>query len=207
MYKIYVNNIPLLILGHDSPDLLPGEVLKLHYPGKRKFLLNVIDQLEKTNRLEGIELRVVSLENAWEEFKELFKIVPAAGGVVFNEQNKVLFIFRRGFWDLPKGKIEKGEGTSEAALREVEEETGIHRLTLMNPVCTTWHTYRQNGKRILKPTSWFGMKATTTTLQLQHEEDIETAEWIAPEDFLVQPPGKVYRAIVDVVSAANEALK
>ncbi len=205
MYKIYINNIPFIILPLDSPAALTGEVLKLHYPGKRKFLLNVIDQMEKTRRLDGVELRAKSPDEVWDEFQKLFRLVPAAGGLVRNEKGEGLFIFRRGYWDLPKGKIDKGETIAGAAVREVEEETGISDVTLGKELITTWHTYRQNGKRILKPTYWFEMHSSSPTLKLQHEEDIEKAAWMPLDSFFSSPPNPVYGAIRDVVGSAMEA--
>lgn len=202
MYKIYINNIPFAILPPDSTSVLSGEVLKLHYPGKRKFLLNVVDQLEKTNRWDGIEMRAQTPEVVWEEFQKLFTIVPAAGGLIRNDRNEILFIFRRGYWDLPKGKVDNGETFQQAALREAQEETGLSGLKLGPELTTTWHTYRQNGQRFLKPTHWFEMYSTSSVVKLQHEEDIERAEWMALDAVLNNPPTPIYKAIMDVVRAA-----
>lgn len=204
MYKIYINNIPFLILPLDSPEILEGEVLRLHYPGKRKFLLNVVDQLEKTNRIQGVELRSNDPDEVWEQFQKLFLILPAAGGLVKNPEGECLFIFRRGYWDLPKGKVDEGESFEEAAIREVQEETGLMDVKLKKPLITTWHTYRQKGKRILKPTQWFLMDSSAKALKLQYEEDIEKAEWIPFEDCLADPPQPIYRAILDVIRSAVE---
>ncbi|MCK7539615.1 MAG: NUDIX domain-containing protein [Marinilabiliales bacterium] len=64
----------------------------------------------------------------------LFNIVIAAGGFVRNEKDEILFIFRRGHWDLPKGKLNHKKGIIEkkkdAAVREVMEETGIEKIDI-----------------------------------------------------------------------------
>jgi 8-oxo-dGTP diphosphatase len=53
--------------------------------------------------------------------------VEAAGGVVLDEDGRVVLVHRPRYddWTLPKGKLDPGESFEEAALREVEEETGL----------------------------------------------------------------------------------
>ncbi len=77
----------------------------------------------------------------WKQFRQHFKIIEASGGIVKNEMGQILFIFRNGIWDLPKGKIEVGERKEEAGLREVEEECGFTSLTLGKFIGTTYHLY------------------------------------------------------------------
>ena len=100
------------------------------------------------------------------------KIVYAAGGLVQNQNGKYLFFYRRGSWDLPKGKLDKGEISKKAAIREVKEEVGLHcKITSILP--TTYHTYFDKGKLVLKETSWYKMKSANADVKLQYEEDIE----------------------------------
>ncbi len=70
------------------------------------------------------------LEKLKKAFFKLFKPVTAAGGLVENEKGEVLLIFRRGKWDLPKGKLDPGETIEQCAVREVEEETGLKNIEL-----------------------------------------------------------------------------
>ena len=94
------------------------------------------------------------------DFQSNYKILEAAGGLVYNAEGKILLIFRRDFWDLPKGKIDPGESKAAAAVREVEEETGLKDITLGDLITETYHTYRtKKGNRILKRTYWFRMDA------------------------------------------------
>ena len=86
------------------------------------------------------------------------KVIPAAGGLVLNPKTEILFIFRDGVWDLPKGWIEKGETIENAAIREVEEECGISNLQLIKPLVTTYHIYFYKGIK-LKQTYWFLMSS------------------------------------------------
>lgn len=205
MYKIYINETPLHLTS-TAERLLSGppdsKNLVLRYAGKRKFLLSVIDQLEKTRRFEKVVVFSENLENLWSDFQSAFKLIHAAGGVVFNQQHQALLIFRRGYWDLPKGKIDDGETPGKAAIREVQEETGLARLTLGPHLLDTWHTYEQGGKRILKTTHWFLMQTDQLSLIPQQEEDIEQAVWRNIEAFLKQPE-KVYGNILDVLSKAK----
>lgn len=128
---------------------------------------------------------VGDLEKLWPAFASMFRLLPAAGGLV-ERNGRYLFIFRRGKWDLPKGKIDKGETPQQAALREVEEETGLRQLTIRRALPSTWHLYpspykKDNGKMILKETYWFLMNSENDQKPVpQTEEDIETIEWIEP---------------------------
>lgn len=133
-------------------------------------------------------------------FKSLFKIVEAAGGLVKNKNGEYLFIFRNGKWDLPKGKIEKGEGTEPAAIREVEEECGIGGLSITKELEPTYHTYVLNEKPVLKPTYWFEMDCSDTAkLVPQTEEGITDVRWISIKD-LKMVRENTYESILDVIS-------
>jgi 8-oxo-dGTP pyrophosphatase MutT (NUDIX family) len=112
----------------------------------------------------------------------LFKIIEAAGGIVQNDEKELLFIFRRGKWDLPKGKIEKDETKEESAIREVEEETGISNLTLKRKVGETYHIYKEKEKDILKISHWFYFSCKKQPLVAQTEEDITEATWIPTQE-------------------------
>ncbi|MEG2478674.1 MAG: NUDIX hydrolase [Mucinivorans sp.] len=125
------------------------------------------------------------------------KIIQAAGGLVLNSQGEILMIFRRGFWDLPKGKLEKGETLEQCALREVCEECGleIDMLQLQRPLCTTVHHYEQDNTAIEKHSHWWAMLyAGQAPLTPQIQEDIERAVWLTPAEAL----GKLDRAYATI---------
>ena len=108
MYKIYINETPLLLTSpSEVKNLGPSSdtVLILRHSGKRKFLLNIIDQLEKSQRFERVVVFAPNPEKLWDDFQEIYKRIDAAGGLVFNPEMEVLAIYRRQMWDLPKGKI------------------------------------------------------------------------------------------------------
>jgi 8-oxo-dGTP pyrophosphatase MutT (NUDIX family) len=109
--------------------------------------------------------------------------IVAGGGIVSNEQNEVLFQFRRGAWDLPKGKLEDGEKIETCAVREVEEETGLRNIKLGKLVGITNHYYNENGTDIEKETHWFAMKVSgDQKLVPQLEEDITELRWVAKNE-------------------------
>ena len=111
-------------------------------------------------------------------------IVIAGGGIVTNEFDELLLIFRRGKWDMAKGKIELNEKIIDGAVREVEEETGVKIESVNEKPCITYHAYKLKGKNSLKETSWFEMKAKPgqTKLTPQTEEDIEEVRWVKKSD-------------------------
>jgi 8-oxo-dGTP pyrophosphatase MutT (NUDIX family) len=111
--------------------------------------------------------------------------IIAAGGIVINPNKEILWIFRRGFWDLPKGKLDPNESIEACAIREVMEETGISNLVLGDLILTTKHLYHDTylNTEVEKTTYWFQM--TTDTIQEgvpQTEEDIEAIAWVKKAD-------------------------
>ncbi|MBX9783435.1 MAG: NUDIX hydrolase [Chitinophagaceae bacterium] len=116
-------------------------------------------------------------------FFKHFLQVTAAGGLVENEKGELLLIHRRGKWDLPKGKLDKGESIEQCAVREVEEETGLKNIELKAPVTVTYHTYDEFGKHILKDSHWFKMKVNGhQQLIPQTEEDITQLKWVKKKE-------------------------
>ena len=198
MYVIYINDRPLLLRSESAPARYDGQVPATHltarYSGKRKSLLNYADTLEKGSpKVTSVELVAPDVAQLWEDFRSHYKWVEAAGGVVTNvTQGKQLFIFRRDYWDLPKGKLDDGEAPAAAALREVEEETGVEQLELGAALPTTYHTYRsKKDKRILKPTYWFAMTTEQRELTPEAGEGIVMAQWRGVNEVL-RGDGPIY---------------
>jgi ADP-ribose pyrophosphatase YjhB (NUDIX family) len=112
-------------------------------------------------------------------FFKKFTLVTAAGGLVQNEKKEYLLIFRKGKWDLPKGKLDTGEQLEDCAVREVEEETGLKEVKLVKPLCITYHTYHEGARYILKDSHWYSMKVKGPQQLLpQTEEDIHEVKWV-----------------------------
>ncbi|MEZ5043781.1 MAG: NUDIX hydrolase [Saprospiraceae bacterium] len=206
MYKIYINETPLLLLDNTNGGLVPTvgpELIVNRYSGKAKSLLQYADMLEKTRQYRQVSVYSKDYQQLVKDFESNYKLIEAAGGLVTNPSGKVLMIFRRNFWDLPKGKIDKGEHKEAAAIREVEEETGLRNIELGYSLGETYHTYRTDkGKRILKRTYWYTMKAPDQALTPQIEEDIEKAEWVDLPSFLAGQP-IIYRNILDVLQRVH----
>ena len=121
---------------------------------------------------------VIRDEAEWTRFAQDFRIIHAAGGVVSDENGGILMIFRYGCWDFPKGKVEEGEDWPTAAVREVEEETGLRNILLKEAFVNTYHTYILKDTPILKITHWYSMQAHSQSLVPQTEEDIAQAVWV-----------------------------
>jgi len=204
MYKIiYINETPLVLIDGTLVKTFAPEIerkLIAKYSGKVKSLLNYVDMLEKSQRYEMVLLHTADVKQLFKDFKTLFKGIKAAGGLVFNQTGEALVIFRRQFWDLPKGKIDKGEKKKAAAVREVQEETGIKNVKLGALIAKTYHTYHDRKNiRILKLTYWYQMETTDTLLIPQTEEDIEIAKWMKIADCLaLEAP--IYKSVRDVMN-------
>ncbi len=130
-------------------------------------------------------------------------LIKAGGGLVTNELGEVLFIFRRGKWDLPKGKLDPGESLESCAIREVKEETGIGVLEMIRFLLVTKHEYAERGQNFLKETHWWLMKTIgNQPLTPQTEEDITGIRWIGSDDFKIVIQN-TYSNILDVLRAAG----
>ena len=138
-------------------------------------------------------------EAAWEHFSRNFTLIHAAGGIVSDGNGDILMIHRLGCWDFPKGKVEASEDWETAALREVEEETGLHDITLAEPLPNTYHTYQLRGTPILKITHWYAMNAPQQSLTPQTEEDITQAVWV-PQTEVSDRLQKSYASLISLWS-------
>ena len=192
MYKIYINETPLILLQNDqlpTDSLDVSKNLRIRYNGKARSLMNPIDMLEKTQRWDSITVYHYDVKQLKADFESLYKILEAGGGIVTNPKGEILTMFRRGSWDLPKGKIDKGETKEAAAIREVQEETGLDVVELGQFLLETNHTYKnRKGKRVIKRTYWYEMTTKEADLVPQTEEDIELCEWMQPKVFLQKKP-------------------
>lgn len=174
MYKIFVGDKPI-ILTTQVDTLEKGYK---SYKLNRVLLRTIVRRLNTTN-LKGVYLTHKNEKKLLKKFLKKLPTVVAGGGKVFNEKGKILFIFRNGKWDLPKGKTEKKETIEETSIREVEEETGVTGLEIVKPLETTYHIFKRNGRYKIKITYWFEMKTTFDgKLYPQEKEGITKVKWL-----------------------------
>jgi ADP-ribose pyrophosphatase YjhB (NUDIX family) len=143
---------------------------------------NLISAFLKNEDCKLMHISVKGNNNLIEDFLSAFFIrIDAAGGVVLNDKNELLCIRRMGKWDLPKGKVEKGESPAEAAVREVVEETGLSGVQLISFRNNTYHIYqekRNDNSWVLKNTYWFNMNYSGNEKpRPQISEQISEVKW------------------------------
>lgn len=202
MYKVFFKDRIVFLTNNIERDLDSdfGAIFKY---SNNKELQDFIRNFEKKEDIKKAFIYHHDLGELLELFSKGFKQINAAGGVVVNQKNEVLFIYRLGLWDLPKGKAEKGESIEETALREVEEECSISPLEIIKPLTPTFHTYRLKDKIVLKKTYWYQMKYQgNKSPEPQHEEDITKAEWITVDN-IEKVTKNTYPSIKEVLSELN----
>lgn len=162
---------------------------------------SLLHEIEKKEFHAGIILHE-NFNKLKKEFFKHFKLVKACGGLVKNKAGEILLIFRRGKWDLPKGKLDDGETLQECALREVQEETGLMKIEIENEINTTYHTYVEFGKHILKESHWYSMLSKENeSLKPQLEEDITEIRWVKKQD-LKKYLDNIFPTIISVLKNA-----
>lgn len=201
-YEININSKKIILIDNSliHTYLNIEKCLLIPYLGKAKTLFQYIDSLENSDRFNLIVLHTEDLKLLWSDFKKVFKQIPAAGGLILNSLNQVLMIYRRGHWDLPKGKLDEGEDFQTAALRECKEEVGLEGLILYDKIINTYHVYREkNNARVLKKTKWYIIKYDgIKDPVIQTEEDIEKYIWIDLQEINSLTP--IYENIKTVIT-------
>lgn len=209
MQKIYFNYKPLFICSEITPtidDYLHRGTTIFLDEFSTHAVKTIIEEMERPEINAGVFLHKDE-EAVLNAIKDQMTVVQAAGGFVHVQGEQVLLIFRRGKWDLPKGKLDKGEDLATCAVREVEEETGVTGLRTEELLTVTYHTYHERELFIFKETYWY-LLATNIAQPFipQVDEDIEKCEWVKIGN-LAPYLDNTYPTIVEVAKKATEALK
>ena len=207
--KIYFNDKPLFLCDDVDVTLQPYvhhddsvfiDELNLH------TVKSMIHEMQENEVHAGVFFHK-DLEELKAAFFKKFTLVKAAGGFVLNEKDETLFMFRRGKWDLPKGKLDKGENPVQCAVRESEEETGLKNIELLSHLITTYHTYHEGSRYMLKETDWFSMRVSgVQKLIPQSEEQITKLEWVSEKN-LDKYLSNSYPSVEDVLKIGFKTLK
>lgn len=185
MQNIFIHEKPVIICDQVTENIrsqISSEQLILMQEPDTKNMDALLHTLED-NAIHGYVWQSSHPESILSELMRHYEHWQAAGGLIVNERGEVLLMFRRGKWDLPKGKMDANETPEMTAIREVKEETGLHHIHIENRLTDTWHAYRLFEKEIMKQTHWYKMQFSGTELTIpQIEEDILDIQWIKPEN-------------------------
>jgi 8-oxo-dGTP pyrophosphatase MutT (NUDIX family) len=200
MYKVFIKDKRIVFTNNQQcVDKLSGCLQFSFF--STDIVPTVLSLLENNDKLNEVIFSVENVDEVFNQFQTQFKLIEAAGGVVKNTQNEILFIYRLDKWDLPKGKIEKGEEIEEAAIREVEEECAVSNLTITKRLHDCYHIYYLKDKPILKKTYWFEMFTDYKgKLIPQQEEGIEKVEWLTDQQIEEIALKNTYASIADFLS-------
>ncbi len=177
MYKVFVNDKPLFLTNEISKET-NFQLFLLESVDIEQLIIKIFQ-----NKVQKAYLYHPDEKEIMKTLKSKIPVQKAGGGLVYNKKGQVLFIFRGGKWDLPKGGIEKGEAIEATAMREVEEETGVNKLRITKKLQKTYHVFKRNGVYKLKITHWFEMRSDFIGTPVgQLEEGIEKVLWVSPNE-------------------------
>lgn len=197
-YRIYINDNTLIIADTIPED--GGFLLEL---STESFSFSSFYKQIEAESGKSYLLLDQDPKAIFKSIKKSCVIIKAAGGLVTSAKDNYLFIFRNKKWDLPKGKVEKGEKMKEAALREVEEECGVKISANKEKLCKTYHVYALGANIVLKKTNWYSMEVKgEPKLVPQKEEGITKACWLSKTE-LAPVVANTYPSIMDVLKAGG----
>lgn len=203
MYKVFIDHKPVIFvekkdLSTDFPKIKAKNV---------ESVKKDIEPLMKEVTLDTpLQIVCSDVEEAFKDVFKDFKLIEAAGGLV-QRKDDFLLIKRKGLWDIPKGKIDKGESPENAAVREVMEECGIDGHEITDPLVTTYHTMKFRGKPAIKRTYWYMMKYKGRKITApQREEGITKVKWMC-EDHMLSIRGRTYGSINEVLDCYKKRKK
>ena len=200
MYEVFIENKSLII--SESPSESKNHIDLIFDTTKNKWEKTLRDDFFKNILKSNIYIQAKKPKKIFNLLFKEYKIINAGGGIV-EWKNRFLFIKRNGLWDIPKGKCEKKESIEETSIREVEEECNIDKISIEYKICTTFHTYKLNKKKILKKTYWYKMNHIGNgETKPQLNEDITECKWFK-KDEIDEIKKSTYLSIKHVLSKSN----
>lgn len=197
---VYINDRPLIIDEiYQEEFKFPQEYL---FMNEAKNSLSEAILILEEGKTTGIIFLSDNVHETWKRLVGGFTLIEAAGGLVETLSGKMLFIFRNGKWDLPKGKAEFDETREETALREVEEECGLKNLKIVKELNKTYHTYKEKGREFFKVTHWYQMtNEKEEVLVPQTEEGITDASWLSVNEVKEKVIPNTYSSIKELLKS------
>ena len=189
--NVYVGDFKAVFVETLNPQK-KTDIIQLAREMKGKF----------TNQKEELRVETSNIADDFAKFCNEFIVIEAAGGLITNKEGQYLFIYRHEKWDLPKGKLDKGEKTDAAAIRECQEECGIHQIELKEFLTNTYHVYFYKKGWALKKTYWYLMESEEKNLTPQLEESITEVAW-KRKDEIPAMLTNTYQNIMDVLEKAG----
>jgi 8-oxo-dGTP pyrophosphatase MutT (NUDIX family) len=201
MYKVFFNDRTIYLVD-EMPDFKGDEDAFICTFLQKDDLGPQLNNYLRQDMKADLYVYSPVAKDAFGVFRSCFRNIPAAGGLVKNRRNEYLIIFRRGKWDLPKGKAEKKETSEETALREVQEECNLDGITLESYLTTTYHIYHLDEQAVLKQTDWYMMGYSGTKEPVPAKsEDIERTVWMTPSQ-VTGITGNIFPSIIEVLRTA-----
>ena len=121
MIKIFYKNKIVILTEKEFDNIYSLKIDEFKKKALKKQIIKFLDD----ENLDKINIYGKEPEKMLKKLRKIFVFVLAAGGLVKNSNDEILYIRRLGYLDLPKGKVEADETTEQAAIREVSEECGI----------------------------------------------------------------------------------
>lgn len=203
MYKVFFNDRVVYLTDEQLPEFKDPDAKVVAFED-RMLLGAVINEVEKGIGPKQVFIYHTNLKQLKKAFKAFFKKVKAAGGLVVNKEGEYLGIRRRGIWDLPKGKKQKGEKIKKTAVREVSEEAGIPEPEIKAKITTTRHTYRERNRLVLKTTKWYLMEHNSDEKGTPEvDEEISEVRWFDEKELGQVVVPDTYLSITDVIKKAG----
>jgi 8-oxo-dGTP pyrophosphatase MutT (NUDIX family) len=199
--KIYYNN-KFIEFWETQSQSSQNQTIKIFSPKNTQTLKIIIDDFVQKNDLNSIAILNYDFDEIIKFFKNSFFYIEAAGGFIEKDKH-FLFIHRLGKWDLPKGKLDKGETIENAAVRECEEECAVTNLKIVKQLSSTFHIYQYKTGFALKQTFWYYMTTDHTgKLIPQTEENIDDVVWFSEKEAKKTAYNDTYLTIKDVILEA-----